>query len=198
MDKKVIIAAVVALVVAVGAFVGGMAASDPKKSEEYKAVAKDLSGTSAELKTTEEELASAKDELAGTESELSDAEAQVDALMSESLDSGAGVNEPAVSGGAAVAPRNFKIGVRTRSKECFGSAGCLVDVQIVPDYIGRQDVSTGSWELIYELRGGEDGPVIETMTLESGTFSFPEEQSLDTRSSTTLITAVVTEVYPLD
>jgi hypothetical protein len=198
MNKKTIIAAVVAVIVAVAAFFGGMTASDPKDSSEYKALARDLKDTEKDLRVKEEELASTIDDLADSESELTDAKAQLDALTSEALDSGVAVGEPAVSGGAAVAPRNFKIGVRIRSKECFGSAGCIVEVQIVPDYVGQQDVSTGSWELIYELRGGEDGPVIETMTLESGTFSFPEEQSLDTRSSSTPITAVVTEVYSLD
>lgn len=198
MNTKTIIAAVVAVAVAVGAFLGGMAASDPEASSEYKALAKDLKDTQTDLAATEEELASTVDDLGDAEADLNDAEAQIDALVSESQGAGDVTGEPAVSGGAAVAPRNFKIGVRTRRKKCFGSAGCLVDVQIVPAYVGQQDVSTGSWEIIYELRGGEDGPVIETMTLEGGTFTFPEEQSLDTRSSSTQITAVVTDVYSLD
>jgi hypothetical protein len=118
--------------------------------------------------------------------------------MSESPSPGAAAAEPAVSGGAALAPRNIKLGVRVRSKECFGSAGCLVTVQIDPSYVGDQDLSTGSWEMTYELRGVEDGPVIEMMTLESGTFSFPEEQDVSTTSSSSPITAVVTEVYSLN
>jgi hypothetical protein len=92
----------------------------------------------------------------------------------------------------------MKLTVRVRSKECFRAAGCNVTVQIDPSYVGNQDVTTGSWEMTYELRGGEDGPVIETMTLESGTFSFPEEQFVSTTSSASPITAVVTEVYSLN
>lgn len=182
-NKKIIIAAVVAVIVGVGAFFGGMAALDPTASSEYRAVEKHLKDSESNLASTQEEL--------------DDAQAQLDALMSGAQDDGVTQGEPAVSGGAAVAPRNFKLGVRTRSKECFGSAGCSLTVQIEPSYVGTQDVATGSWELTYEIRGGEDGPLIETMTLENGTFSFPEEQMVGTASSNAQISAVVTEVYSL-
>lgn len=197
MNRKITIAAVVAVIVATGAFFGGLAASDPTASGEYKTLAKDLKDIEKNLAATEEELASTVSELGEAESDLTEAETRLDALMSEAQDAGVVTGEPAVSGGAAVAPRNFQLGIRTRSKNCFGSAGCNVVVQIDPSYVGNQDLSTGSWELIYELRGGEDGPIIETMTLESGTFSFPEEQMVSTRSTSTKITAVVTEVYSL-
>jgi hypothetical protein len=188
----------------IAAFVAGMSASDPRTSSEYKTLQEHLRGTAAELASTKDDLSSTKADLGSARSDLSsanqdlaDAEAQVDALMSEAQDSGSDQGEPAVSGGAAVAPRNFKLGIRVRSKECFGSAGCILEVQIDPDYVGNQDVSTGSWELTYEIRGGEDGPLIETMTLKNGTFSFPAEQSIDTPSTSTQLTAVVTSVYPL-
>lgn len=200
MNTKIIIGAVVAAIVAiVGSFFVGQASVDPKASDEYNALSKTLTSTKAHLKDTQGELELTETSLSTTEDNLSDAEAQVDALTSELPSNSAdGGTEPAVSDGAAVAPRNFKLGVRIRSKECFGSAGCNVTVQIDPDYVGNQDVSSGSWEITYELRGLEDGPVIETMTLESGTFSFPEEQSVGTTSSNSQITAVVTEVYALN
>jgi hypothetical protein len=109
-------------------------------------------------------------------------------------DNGESGDEPAVSSGAALAPRNLKLGVQVRSKECFGSAGCNLTVQIEPSYVGTQDVSEGSWDVTYEIRGGVDGPIVETMTLESGSFSFPEEQLVSTRSSGTKLTAVVIRV----
>ena len=71
-------------------------------------------------------------------------------------------------------------------------------VQISPQYVGTQDASSGSWEITYEIRGGEDGTIVETMTLEDGTFTFPEEQSLSTRSSATKLTAVATSVSAAD
>ncbi|MBU1801363.1 MAG: hypothetical protein KKA97_03790 [Actinobacteria bacterium] len=98
----------------------------------------------------------------------------------------------------AIAPRNIKIGLKTREKSCFGSAGCNVTVQADPDYVGNQDASAGSWEITYEIRGGEDGPIIETMTLIDGTFTFSEEQYVSTSSSSTELEAVATDVYSLD
>ena len=192
------IAAVVAVLALTGAFFGGMAASDPTASTEYKALDKKLDASEAELASTEEELSQAKVDLEQTINDLVDTEAQVDALVSKAQRTGSDQGEPAVSEGAAVAPRNFKLDVRTRSKECFGSAGCLLTVQIEPSYVGTQDVSSGSWELTYELRGGEDGPIIEQLTLEDGTFSFPAEQDVSTSSSSAVITAVVTEAYAAD
>ena len=198
MNKKIVVAAVAALAVLLGTFFVGRASSDPTASTEYKSLTKKLDGANAELAETKDELSTTASDLDDTAASLSDAEAQVDALMSEIPSPGAAAAEPAVSGGAALAPRNIKLGVRVRSKECFGSAGCLVTVQIDPSYVGDQDLSTGSWEMTYELRGVEDGPVIEMMTLESGTFSFPEEQDVSTTSSSSQISAVVTEVYSLN
>ena len=198
MNKRYVIAAVVGIVAVIATFFVGRQSVDPKSSEDYRALSETLTEVKTDLSDTKSELEITESYLSTTEDSLSDAEAQVDALTSElPSDGDVGAAAPAVSEGAAVAPRNFKLGVRIRSKQCFGSAGCNVTVQIDPDYIGNQDVSSGSWEITYELRGVEDGPVIETMTLDSGTFSFPEEQSVGTVSSTSPITAVVTEVYPL-
>lgn len=197
MTKKRIAAAIVGIAIAVGAFVGGMFVPDPTDSDEYKSLAERLRDRESALFDAEEDLESAQGNLSDVEARLSEAELQVDALTSTAQDSGEASGEPAVSGGAAVAPRNFKLGLRTRSKQCFGSAGCNVTVQVAPSYVGSQDVSSGSWEITYEIRGGEDGPQVETMTLENGTFSFPEEQDLSTTSSGVRLEAVVTEVYPL-
>lgn len=184
MIKKFGLPLLVAVVAGGVGLLGGTLLSDPTTSAEYKSLAKDLEAASSRSGELQRELTSAQ--------------AQVEALTSESQDAGGSSNAPAVSEGAALAPRNLKIGLRTRQKECFGSAGCNVTVQIVPRYVGTQDVSTGSWEITYEIRGAEDGPQIETMTLEHGTFSFPEEQSLQTRTSNDKLTAAVTEVYTLD
>lgn len=184
MVKKFGIPLLVAVVAGAVGFLGGTLASDPSTSTEYKSLKKELA---AEIERRTE-----------LQDELAAASSQVEALTSESVDAGGSSNAPAVSGESALAPRNLKIGIRTRQKECFGSAGCNVTVQIVPEYVGTQDVSSGSWEITYEIRGAEDSPQIETMTLENGTFSFPEEQSLSTRSSSSKLTAVATEVHSLD
>ncbi|KRC53036.1 MULTISPECIES: hypothetical protein [unclassified Nocardioides] len=163
---------------------------DPTSSDQYESQTEKLEAAGRDLDSAHEEINTLSDQ-------VSDAEAQVDALLADQPP-GEGADEPALSDGVAIAPKNIKIALRTRSKECFGSAGCLVTVQADPNYVGTQDASTGSWEITYEIRGGEDGPVIETMTLTDGTFTFPEEQSLETASSGTRLQAVVTEVYALD
>lgn len=190
-------AAAVTFGLVAGAFVVGRVTVDPTGTDEYQAQAAKLKSTQDELATAKGQLETSADQIETLTDNLSDAEAQVDALTAD-LPAGEAPNEPALSDGIAVAARNFKIGVKTRRQECFGSAGCNVTVQIDPDYVGNQDVSTGSWEITYEIRGGEDGPIIETMTLTDGTFSFPEEQSVSTTSSGTKLTAVATDVAALD
>ncbi|GEB12049.1 hypothetical protein NSI01_03640 [Pimelobacter simplex] len=177
------------------AFFVGRMSGDPTGSDEYRSQSAKLDTAVSRAEAAEEELGQSSDKVESLTGELNDAQAQVDALVGElPPEAGAG---PALSDGVAIAPRNIRIGVKTRSKECFGSAGCNVTVQIDPDYAGNQDVSSGSWEITYEIRGGED-PVVETMTLEDGTFSFPEEQFLQTTSSNSKLTAVATRVDSLD
>jgi len=176
---------VVVAVLTGAAFFGGRLSVDPTTSKEFRAQAK-------ELQTNRSQVVSLG-------SQLSDAQAQVDALVADvPEDEGGGPTDPAMSGGHALAPRNIKIGLKVRSKECFGSAGCNLEVQIDPNYVGDQDLSNGSWDITYEIRGGEDGPVVETMTLEDGTFSFPESQSVSTSSTSTQLTAVATSVDSSD
>lgn len=187
-----------------GVFVLGRITGDPKTTDEYKTLTKKLRSTESELATATEELDVVTGEVEALEgdvetlrSAVSDAEAQVDALLAD-IPAGESPNEPALSDGIAIAPRNLVINLRTRSKECFGSAGCNVTVQADPNYVGNQDVSAGSWEITYEIRGGEDGAIVETMTLVDGTFTFPEEQFVSTPSTSTTLVAVVTDVYALD
>ena len=175
-----LLAVVIVGVVAAGAFVAGRLSVDPTASAEFRAQAKDLKTLKAQAASLGEQL--------------SDAQAQVDALSSDIPADAGGPAAPALSDGHALAPRNLKLGLKVRSKECFGSAGCNLEVQIDPQYIGSQDLSSGAWDITYEIRGGEDGPLVETMTLEDGTFSFPESQVLSTPSSSTQLTAVVTSV----
>lgn len=89
--------------------------------------------------------------------------------------------------------KDFKIGVKIRRQACFGSAGCNVSFQVNPSYTGPLDVSTGSYDITYQVSGGDSGPMINTMTLEDGTFSYPREEMLST-SGTPRLTATVTSV----
>lgn len=197
MRKRIAIGTIAAVGLVTGTFFGGMAATDPTTSAEYSSLAEQLGEREAELGVAQDRLEDVQGDLTRVEETNSELQVQLEALTSEAQGSGVAQGEPAVSDGAAMAPRNLKIAIRTRSKECFGSAGCNVTIQIDPSYVGTQDVSTGSWEITYEIRGGEDGPLVETMTLEDGTFSFPAEQNLGTTSSTARLEAVVTNVYTL-
>lgn len=101
--------------------------------------------------------------------------------------------EPSASG-----PKksDFKLKVKVTDKECFGSAGCLVDVKLKLEYSGDSSrLPEGTIDLTYKVTGDEDGPVIGTIELETpdGNYSAPEE-SLTTRSSSTKIRAKITDL----
>ncbi|WP_375478845.1 hypothetical protein [uncultured Jatrophihabitans sp.] len=93
-----------------------------------------------------------------------------------------------------LAPSDFTIKLRVRSKECFGSAGCDLTYQIDPQYNGIEDISSGSWEVTYVVRGGQDGPQVNTFTLKDGQASFDDSESIQTTSSGTKLRAKVTSV----
>lgn len=179
------------IVALAGAFFAGRVSVDPEGSAEYKSQAKELGGVEEQLHDKDSELDSVRDE-------RDDALAQVDALVADLPPAETGADAPALSSGVALASRNIKLELKVREKQCFGSAGCLVTVQVDPSYVGNQDVTSGSWEVTYEIRGGEDGPIIDTMTLANGTWTFPEEQNLNISSSNSRLTAVATAVYTLD
>ncbi|MGW5616258.1 hypothetical protein [Streptomyces sp. NPDC003877] len=66
---------------------------------------------------------------------------------------------------------DFTMELRTTRRQCFGSAGCNLTVEPELTYEG---VSTdldpdATYEITYEIRGDEDGPVIETAELSNQT-----------------------------
>jgi hypothetical protein len=90
--------------------------------------------------------------------------------------------------------KDFKLGVKTLSKECFGSAGCNITFRIDPQYIGSGTLPTeGTVEVTYQVKGGED-PLVNTFTIENGSASFESEEMISTTSSKARLTAVVTDV----
>jgi hypothetical protein len=91
---------------------------------------------------------------------------------------------------------DFEIKIQTLDKECFGSAGCLVKVRLEPEYVGNADLpETGTAEITYKIYGDEDGPPIGTISIEFPDGSYqPDERTIQTPSSSTKITAKVTNV----
>ncbi len=61
---------------------------------------------------------------------------------------------------------DWKFALKTTSKQCFGSAGCNVEVRVIPTYVGTQDLPDyGTTEITYRITGDESGPVIGTITV---------------------------------
>ncbi|WP_091178192.1 hypothetical protein [Microlunatus flavus] len=90
---------------------------------------------------------------------------------------------------------DFKLGVKTLSKECFGSAGCNVSFRIKPSYVGSQDLPTsGEIEVTYKITGLQD-PVENTFTVDGeGTITYTKEEDGQTQSKGDKLGAKVTDV----
>jgi hypothetical protein len=59
--------------------------------------------------------------------------------------------------------------LRITSKQCFGSAGCNLEYDVIPKWAGDQPAADtqldGKYDLTYAVTGSEDGPIVETMTV---------------------------------
>ncbi len=91
---------------------------------------------------------------------------------------------------------DFKVDLKTKSKECFGSAGCSIVVEVGLTYVAGDpddipDDTAG--EITYEITGGDDGPVIGTLEFEGSKYS-EEEESVSTSSGSSKLTAKITDV----
>lgn len=111
-------------------------------------------------------------------------------LTDETTDVPESVSPPAIK------PSDFRITLKIKKKECFGSAGCNVSFQIDPQYVGAGDIESGSYEVTYVVRGPEDGPMINTFTLEDGKASFDDEEMASTKNAHVRLTARVTSIDP--
>lgn len=91
--------------------------------------------------------------------------------------------------------KDFRIAVKVVSRQCFGSAGCLVSYRVAPTYVGKHPLSESvEYEVTYEVRGVDDGPAVNTFTVTGGESSVQSEETAQTPSSTTKLSAVATDV----
>lgn len=92
----------------------------------------------------------------------------------------------------SVGKDNFDIEIKTLSKQCFGSAGCSVDVRL---QVNADSSALGTAaEITVKVTGDESGPLLETISIdESGSYS-PPELSMSTKSNATKIEATITDV----
>ncbi|MEV6303337.1 hypothetical protein AB0M02_28265 [Actinoplanes sp. NPDC051861] len=94
-------------------------------------------------------------------------------------------------------PSHFALTVKTMSKECFGSAGCLVDYRI--KVAMKSDVTFDpdkNYDITFDVFGDEDGPRTGTFTLSGdGSYvGYDLEGDLSTSSSGQKLTAKVTDI----
>ncbi|MGV9611238.1 hypothetical protein [Nocardia xishanensis] len=86
-------------------------------------------------------------------------------------------------------------------KSCYGSAGCLVDVHVDPDFLFQQEIPAGKkWTVVYEIRGGEDGPQINNFTFTRGdsadevSFRIADDETVSTSGPNDRLTVSVTDI----
>jgi hypothetical protein len=91
---------------------------------------------------------------------------------------------------------SFEIKLRTTSRQCFGSAGCNVTVEPDLTYLGDTESidPDAVYEITYEIRGDESGPVIETAELTDRTSLNYSESMISTASSGTKVSVEITDV----
>jgi hypothetical protein len=94
--------------------------------------------------------------------------------------------------------KDFKLTVKTLKKQCFGSAGCLVDFRIQVAFNGDPLSLNASktYEVTYEVKGAED-PITNTFTMTGDSAEVQQEESTQTPKSSSKLTAVVTDVTEL-
>jgi hypothetical protein len=87
----------------------------------------------------------------------------------------------------------IKLTPKVTDKQCFGSAGCNVSIKVEMAYNGPDLSEDETFEVTYEVKGGEDGPIIGTFEVTGKTYS-EQEESLSTRSKNTKLSIKVTDV----
>lgn len=91
---------------------------------------------------------------------------------------------------------DFKLNVKVLRKQCFGSAGCNITYRIDVTYTGAELDPFKTYEVTYEVKGGED-PIVNTFEVTDDSASVEQEEFASTRRSADKLTAVVTSVSEL-
>lgn len=95
----------------------------------------------------------------------------------------------------AATPKVGDIALRAKitSKECFGSAGCLITLKVQADYNGPALNPDDTWLVTYDINGVEDGPQVGSFEMTGDTYTVNEED-VSTKSSRSKVTVKVTDV----
>jgi hypothetical protein len=91
---------------------------------------------------------------------------------------------------------SFTIELRTTERQCFGSAGCNMTVEPELTFLGdSENVDPDAvYEITYEIRGDESGPVIETAELSDQTSLNYTPSLISTASASKKVSVKITDV----
>ncbi len=91
---------------------------------------------------------------------------------------------------------DFEIELRTKSKQCFGSAGCNLVVEPELTYSGDTTELDPAltYEITYEISGDESGPILQTAEVTDQTTVTFDATMVSTPSRGTELSAKVTDV----
>jgi hypothetical protein len=89
-------------------------------------------------------------------------------------------------------PRDFELTVKVLEKQNFGSAGSNITYRIEAGWSKTFDPAK-----TYEVRGGEDGPAINTLTVTGDEYQRESEEYISTATVGQKLTARVTDVDEL-
>jgi len=101
--------------------------------------------------------------------------------------------EPAAPAYDTPTLRNFELTVKVLEKQNFGSAGSNITYRIEAGWSKTFDPAK-TYELTYEVRGGEDGPAINTMTVTGDEYQRENEEYVSTGSVGQKLTVRATDV----
>ncbi|MEV0805036.1 hypothetical protein [Micromonospora sp. NPDC050200] len=101
--------------------------------------------------------------------------------------------EPPVPTYETPTKNDFKLKVKTLSKQCFGSAGCNITYRINVTYTGTGLDPSKTYEVTYQVKGAED-PIINTFEATGDSASVQQEEMASIKRSGDKLTAVVTDV----
>jgi hypothetical protein len=96
--------------------------------------------------------------------------------------------------GPAVTAADIKLTPQVTGKQCFGSAGCNVTLKVKLAYDGPALDPDGTWLVTYEIKGGDDGPIIGSFEMMGDRTYEVNTEIVGTRSSKTKVTIKVTNV----
>lgn len=92
-----------------------------------------------------------------------------------------------------LAASDVKLSMKITEKQCFGSAGCNVSLKVQMAYAGLPLSSDDTWQVIYQITGADDGPVVGSFEVTGDQYTINEE-SVSTKSSKSKLQIKVTDV----